>query len=253
MTEITSQAWDAYWQHYEPPDYINYTPELVNTIQAHVNLAQTRVLEIGVGTGGNSSLLGQRGAQVIVLDLSALALARTRRTAQQFGVQLLSVLADARQLPFASGSFDLIFHQGFLEHFRGPAPLVEEQRRILCNGGHLLVDVPQRYNLYTLYKHRLIKKGRWPYGGWEREFSYTELCNLLKANGFSIITAYGRGYFPRPFEMLHNLPNAEMKVLKHRIIPEHWWKPYRQLWNRFERSALGINTLQAVGVLARAI
>ena len=253
MTENARQSWDAYWEQHKQTGYINYTPEIIHTITRVLNVQGRRILEIGVGTGGNSSVLAQHGAQVMVLDFSALALARTQRTAQQFGVQLLSVLADARQFPFASKSFDLVFHQGFLEHFRGPAPLVQEQRRILREGGYLLVDVPQRYNLYTLYKRYLIKKGRWPYGGWERELSYAELCALLKAHGFAIVAAYGRGYFPRPFEMLHNLPNAEMKVLKRRIIPAHWWKPYQQLWDRFECSVLGINTLQSVGVLARAI
>jgi len=253
MNETTRQAWDAYWQDYERPDYINYTPEIVNTIKAFVDVAQSRILEIGVGTGGNSSLLAACGAQVVILDFSSLALDRARRTAQQTGVQLRSVLADARQLPFDAGGFDLVFHQGFLEHFRDPAPLVQEQRRVLRSGGYLLVDVPQRYNLYTLYKHRLIKKGRWPYGGWEREFGYAELRNLLETYGFSVITAYGRGYFPRLFAMLHNLPNAEKKIFDRRIIPIRWWEPYQQLWDRFGRSTIGINTLQSLGILARAV
>jgi SAM-dependent methyltransferase len=253
MTHTTRQAWDAYWQDYELPNYINYTPEVIRIIQSHLDLAQSRVLEIGVGTGGNSSLLAQFGAQVVALDFSELALARVRRTAQQCKVQLSRVLADAHRIPCAPCSFDLVFHQGFLEHFHDPGPLIQEQRRILCKGGCLLVDVPQRYNLYTLYKQHLIKNGLWPYGGWEREFSYAELCTLLKANGFCIIDAYGRGYFPRPFEMLHNFPNAEMKLLRRRIIPEKWWDPYRRFWKRFERSMLGINTLQSVGILAKAV
>jgi len=251
MTEATGQDWDAYWQHYEQPDYTNYTPELVNTIQTHVNLAQSRVLEIGVGTGGNSSLLAERGAQVIVLDFSILALARTQRTAYQFDVELPGVLGDAHWLPFASQSFDVVFHQGFLEHFHDPNPLLQEQRRILRKSGYLLVDVPQRYNLYTLYKHRLIEKGVWPYGGWEREFSYTELCDLLRSHGFDVVAAYGHGYFPRLFRMLRNLPNVEMKVFKRRIIPEKCWRPYQKLWDRYEHSVAGLHTLQCIGVLAR--
>ncbi len=129
---------------------------------------------------------------------------------------------------------------------------MREQRRILREGGFLLVDVPQRYSFYTVYKHLQIWMGRWPYGGWEREFSCRELRGLLTANGFEIITAYGRGYFPRPFEMLHNLPNAEQKIMKRRVLPEAWWKPYRRFWDRFERTSLGQNTLQSIGVLARA-
>jgi SAM-dependent methyltransferase len=253
MTDTTRQVWDTYWQDYESSNYINFTPEVVSIVQAHLDLAQSRVLEIGVGTGGNSSLLAKQGAQVAVLDFSEQALIRAQRTAQHSNVRFFSVLADALRLPYVSGCFDLVFHQGFLEHFRDPGSLVQEQRRVLREDGYLLVDVPQRYNLYTPYKHYLIEQGRWPYGGWEREFSFTELCKLLKANGFCIIDAYGRGYFPRPFEMLHNLPRAEIKLFRRRIIPERWWNPYQRFWNRFERSMLGINTLQSVGILARAI
>ena len=253
IRETRRAGWDAYWQHYEALDYVNYTPQMIETIQAHVNLHGCRILEIGAGTGGNSSTLASLGAVVTALDLSAPALQRTATTASRASVKLVLVQSDARYLPFESGAFDLIFHQGFLEHFTDPASLVREQRRVLRTSGYILVDVPQRYNWYTVHKHRLIRAGRWPYGGWEREFSLGELRTLLEAQGFRIIDAYGRGYYPRPLEMLRNLGKVETKLLKRRVLPDSVWKQYDAWWRRFERTRLGCYVLQCVGVLAQAM
>lgn len=244
--------WEAYWQCYEKPGYVNYTPQLIETIKRHVDLRGYRALEIGSGTGGNSSLLAALGVVVVALDYSMPALRRTNATAAAAGLKLALAQADAYSLPFESGSFDLLFQQGFLEHFSEPATLLREQRRVLRDGGYILIDVPQRYNLYTIHKRLLIRAGRWPYGGWEREFSLGELSALLQAEGFQIIDAYGRGYFPRPFEMVRNLEKAEIRLLKRRVLPVRFWRYYDTLWRRFERTRLGCYALQCIGVLAKA-
>lgn len=248
----TRKDWDRYWEEYESPDYVNHTPHLISTINRRIDLRSCRVLEVGAGTGGNSCTLASIGAHVTTVDFSAPSLNRTLRTAATSKVDLTVIQADARHLPFASGSFDLVYHQGFLEHFVDPGALVREQRRILKAGGHILVDVPQRYNWYTIYKHRLIHAGNWPYGAWEREFSLRELKLLLKREGFQIIDAYGRGYFPRWMAILHELEKLEPRVLKRRILPAAVWQSYRRFWGYFERSVPGCYVLQSIGVLGKA-
>jgi SAM-dependent methyltransferase len=248
----TSENWETYWQHHEAVDYVNYTAQLLVTLQSHTCLLGANVLEVGSGTGGNASELASLGAKVTTLDFAPTALRRTLATARNMGVSLLVVQADGRNLPFASGTYDVVFHQGFLEHFTDPASFIREQRRVLRDGGFLLVDVPQRYNWYTIYKHHLIRAGRWPYGGWEREFSLRELTTLLHDNGFRFVDAYGRGYYPRPLEMLRNLGKIEKKLLKRHAPPSHIWRWYDASWRRFERTLLGCNVLQCVGVLAQA-
>jgi SAM-dependent methyltransferase len=248
----TVESWETYWQHYEAPDYVNYTPQLLEILQQHLDLNSAQVLEVGAGTGGNASRLAALGAKVTTLDFAPAALARTVNTARNAGVHLQVVQADGRALPFASNAFDLVYHLGFLEHFTDPGAFVREQHRILRAGGYLLVDVPQRYNWYTVYKHRLINAGRWPYGGWEREFSVRELVALLQDNGFRYVDAYGRGYSPRPVEMARNLGKIEKKLVGHDGPPSTFWQRYNAGWRRFERTWLGCNTLMCVGVLAQA-
>ena|GEM_PF-6113753 len=89
-------------------------------------------------------------------------------------------------------SFDLIFHQGFLEHFREPGLILAEQYRVLKRGGYILVDVPQKYCLYTVRKQIAIKRGTW-FAGWETQFGPRELEKLLRQAGFNIVSAYAWG------------------------------------------------------------
>jgi 2-polyprenyl-3-methyl-5-hydroxy-6-metoxy-1,4-benzoquinol methylase len=243
--------WDTYWRDHELPDYINHTPQIITTIKSHIDLNGCRILEIGVGTGGNSSTLAALGANVTAIDFSAPALQRVIKTAAQANVSLGLVQGNAYQLPFASGQFDMIFHQGFLEHFENPEYLVYEQKRILRKGGHILIDVPQRYNWYTVHKHRLMRTKQWPYGGWEREFSLRELRRLLNKTGFRVIDAYGRGYYPRAFRMVRNLAKIEKKYLKRGILSENIWLKYDRCWESFEKTVLGCYLLQSVGILAQ--
>jgi SAM-dependent methyltransferase len=117
------------------------------------------------------------------------------RRAWEPGLPLTLVRGDARRLPFADGSFDLVFHQGLLEHFRDPAPVVAEHARMLAPGGVLLIDVPQRWHAYTAVKRLLIALDRW-FAGWERSFSVRELEGLMAAAGLEILVSYAS--WPEP-------------------------------------------------------
>ena len=102
---------------------------------------------------------------------------------------------DAFALPFADGTFDVVFHQGLLEHFRNPDDLIAENARVLKPGGYLLVDVPQRWHYYTVIKHLLIALRLW-FAGWEREYSVAELEGMLRRHSFSVVSSYGEWFNP---------------------------------------------------------
>ncbi len=143
------------------------------------------VLEVGAGSGWDSIEIGRRGARVFVVDYVMGAFGVIRSQANQAGVTIHCVCADARRLPFREGAFDLVFHQGLLEHFRDPMPLTRENYRVTRMGGHCLIDVPQRFHPYTLAKHAMILIGRW-FAGWETEFSPAELSRVAETAGFEV-------------------------------------------------------------------
>jgi len=158
------------------------------------------VLEVGAGTGRDSFPLIEYGAKVVQLDYSVNSLQILKSLSEELSVQTNIVGGDTFQLPFRDETFDVVFHQGLLEHFRHPQALalLEENIRVLKQGGFLLVDVPQRYHLYTVVKHILIAIDKW-FAGWERSFSTPELTSLLQSLGLSTVHAYGEWMYPSFF------------------------------------------------------
>jgi SAM-dependent methyltransferase len=152
------------------------------------------VLEVGCGFAVDASSLASRtGAGGFGVDLSHDALRVAQRACAPLGHVPGLVVADGGRMPFRDGSFDLVFSQGFLEHFEDPLPMLREQQRVTRSGGHVVVNVPQKYNPYTLYKRRRIREGTWEFG-WETEFSLGDLRRLGRRLGLRAVSWMGHGY-----------------------------------------------------------
>ncbi len=96
----------------------------------------SRVLDLGAATGAAIPLLRKRfsGAQVISLDFSA-AMLRKNVSKQGLFSRRPSVQADARQLPFAEQSFDVVFANQLLPWIDAPRLVFDEVARVLREGG----------------------------------------------------------------------------------------------------------------------
>jgi SAM-dependent methyltransferase len=153
------------------------------------------VLEVGAGSGRDSLVLAREGAITIVLDYSpaSLGLVQQQARAQQLPVHL--VRADALAMPFRDGAIDVVFHQGLLEHFRDPRPLLRENARITRRGGRVIVDVPQTFHPYTLMKQVLIACNAW-FAGWETQFTPAGLERRVAEAGLSVRRTYGEWLVP---------------------------------------------------------
>jgi SAM-dependent methyltransferase len=185
--------WDEFWASSpEMADVYANDDRLVAFLLSRLEVTGRRVLEVGAGTGRDSLALAGHGADVVTVDYSDESL---RLTCGVAGDTLDIVCGDALSLPFADSSFDIVFHQGLLEHFRRPLDLLRENHRVLRPGGHLLVDVPQRWHYYTLIKHALMAADRW-FAGWETEFGARELSSLMREAGFEVEGEYGANLFP---------------------------------------------------------
>ncbi len=183
--------WDRFWSSGRRPEEIYSTGDrIARALDGLFEPSGKRVLEVGAGTGRDSLRFAQGGALVVTLDYSRPAIELIREQARKSGVRLYPVLADAFRMPFRPGTFDLVFHQGLLEHFREPLPLLKANAEALRPGGLLLVDVPQKFHLYTLVKHALMLLGRW-FAGWETEFTIGELEDLVRRAGLVPISRYG--------------------------------------------------------------
>lgn len=229
-------GWDAFWER-EGDKSSRGHPKLVDTICALVGCNGQRMLEIGGGRGTDGMALAEKGAHVVLLDYSERALAIAKAACQGKGLRISLVCADAHHLPFSDESFDVVFHQGFLEHFRSVVPLIEEQCRALKPCGLLLVDVPQRFNPYTLIKKIKLFLGRWKYG-WEAQFSFHELKALMEDCSFEVIYWYGYGYDGWLIDRLRLLHLRGTHRFGAPIMPARLGRAYDGLWMRLENSPL---------------
>jgi SAM-dependent methyltransferase len=111
----------------------------------------THVLDVGSGNGRHAFEALRRGAEVTATDVDAAALAEVEQMAGAMvlagevasGGCLRTLVADARQLPFADGAFDVVIAAEVLEHIADDDTAIAELGRVLRPGGVLAVTVPR--------------------------------------------------------------------------------------------------------------
>ena len=105
--------------------------------------ARGRMVDIGTGPAHIPLLVADRLAEctVVAVDLSPamLAIAGRHLASSPHQARIELHLADARNLDFADGSFDVVFSNTILHHLTDPRPVLREAARLLRAGGALLI------------------------------------------------------------------------------------------------------------------
>ncbi|MCH7525899.1 MAG: class I SAM-dependent methyltransferase [Planctomycetes bacterium] len=97
-------------------------------------------MEAGSGTAFASSLFAEcpKTFMSVCMDLDADALSEARRR----DPALPAVVGDLMQMPFADGTFDLVFNSSTVEHMDDPVGVAGEMRRVCRDDGCVFVGVP---------------------------------------------------------------------------------------------------------------
>ena len=123
-----------------------------------------KVLEIGVGLGADHQRYGEAGAQLTGIDLTARAVAHTRRRLALFQLESALSTGDAENLEFESNTFDTVYSWGVLHHSPNTAKAVAEVHRVLRPGGVARIMIYHKWSLvgYMLWlRYALLRLRPW--------------------------------------------------------------------------------------------
>ncbi len=146
--------------------------------------AQTAILDIGCGLGGLAEQV-KACKEFVGVDLSEVAVHDAiRRYGHRPGYRFLQM--DAGKLDFPDATFDVVAAREVLEHLPDPAACVAEAFRVLKPGGAIVASSPNRDSLH-LRVNRLLGHDDFACSyDHLREFTASELRDLLAKAGFRI-------------------------------------------------------------------
>lgn len=151
-----------------------------------------KTLDAGAGTGHFSRVLADWGADLTSMDLGSALLKQVRSKCASRGV-----CASLLDLPFSSGSFDLVLCTEVIEHTTDPKRAVGELCRVVAPGGSLVLTVPNRIWKPAVVVANALKIR--PYLGHENWVRYRELASWLGGAGLAVERQEGFNLLPHTF------------------------------------------------------
>ncbi|MFI3282365.1 MAG: class I SAM-dependent methyltransferase [Rikenellaceae bacterium] len=185
-----------------------------------------KVLEIGTGSGYGVDVIAPHASKFTTIDKFESAVDLSNHTNVNF------IQTNVPPLPFEDESFDCVISFQVIEHIVDDAKFVSEVRRVLKRGGIFIVSTP----------NILMSLTRNP---WHvREYTASELSNLLADAKFSDIEAFGvvgnkkvMEYYEKNREGVRRFTRFDILDLQHRLPRWMLQIPY-DILNRLNRKRL---------------
>lgn len=153
----------------------NYTDWIAGLCQPYLG---KRVLEVGAGHGDLTARLADAGADVVATDVSKRcleALEARFACSQQVEVRHLDLFDNDDP-----GAYDSAVLVNVLEHLPEDGPALEELRRLVRPGGHVLLYVPAFERLYSPFDRAV---------GHYRRYDRLRLASVVQKAGLHVIEA----------------------------------------------------------------
>lgn len=166
----------------------------ISVLKQYITNDQTRVLELGCGTGIFLEHFQNTAIDLHGLDYTFGMLQVAKSTLKTQNIQLLQ--GDAQNLPYSNQSFDIVYSLKVLAHLPQLEQALSEVQRILRPQGFAILEFYNRHSLRHL-SHRSDYYHRWSSPG--------EIEQMLQAANLEIVATYGARTFI-PFAQIMDIP-----------------------------------------------
>jgi SAM-dependent methyltransferase len=191
------------------------------------NARGLKVLEIGVGMGADYLEWLKAGARALGVDFSAASIEKARRRCELAGYHPELRVADAENLPFSDGSFDIVYSYGVMHHSPNTQQCVREAWRVLKPGGRARIMVYHHPSLtglmlwlrYGFLRGKSLRQSVYDHleSPGTKTYSRTEVASLM--DGFGNVQM--RLVFS-PGDLLLHQPSARFQSRFYRLV----WRIY---------------------------
>jgi SAM-dependent methyltransferase len=137
-------------------DHVNPSRYLLNieALNGEIPIAGKKLLEIGSGFGVSLALMLKRfGVDAYGVEPASEGFGASNACAREVltanGLDPSRIIDGVGEaIPFANGSFDIVYSNNVLEHTVDPAKVLSEALRVLKPGGKLFIEVPNYLSFY---------------------------------------------------------------------------------------------------------
>lgn len=176
------EEWEKYWKGKKVEASINKR----RMMEALDGYTRGMVLDAGCGSGFFSKFFVDKNCNVFALDYSRESLKLTGSLDQKIRL----IKGDVLKTPFDDETFDLIFSDGLLEHYKNPIGIVSEFERLVKKKGIVATFVPNIISYWIFIKRFKLGKIQ------EYRFSLNKLIELHERVGFKVIESGGLSVLP---------------------------------------------------------
>lgn len=167
------------------------------------------ILEIGIGGGDISIYLSEKN-NIYCVDIDKILINRFQEKINELNISSIKILiADAKELPFSSETFDLVILREVIEHVeeKSAKKILQNVYRVLKPNGHFLISTPNRFSPEGMISRTIMKLFHKEWNAWdpshEKIYDFQEIKKMLITNNFKIEDIRGEYYFFNLIIFLH--------------------------------------------------